>query len=475
MRDPSPRAPFDQGLFLKHFNRGKTLYDEKRFDEAEGELEEAYLLRPRDQNVLNLLGLVYFRQEKLEKAEEVYRKLAAESPEVSVLFQNLGLIYFKLARLEEAESSFLKALELAGGNPKINFYLGSIYERLHRFQDAIYQYRQAGANLMVRRVEDKLAAAGPVSPARPSGKRPGEDTAEFKTRDVQEAVRQAAEAATPLPSAAKTLQPVSSTLMAEYAPVRIDDTARPARVDDTVRPVRMDDTARYRMAGSESTTSPGETTVPPMAGGQAAALRARAAGAEERPPYRPRTDFRVLENNLMEISLNGKVFIKQGTIYSYGGNLTFWVKDRRPGGHAAMVMITGHGKIMLTDRDREITFMTVADETLYVEPSHLLACEETLTPRYLPLSPSHPGLEFLALEGSGMVALSVMSKPLAVDVTPELPVSVPANAVIVWSGPLGARVVEDRHLYEVMRPAGEGASLIRLEGTGRLLMEQVVA
>jgi len=25
MRDPSPRAPFDQGLFLKHFNRGKTL------------------------------------------------------------------------------------------------------------------------------------------------------------------------------------------------------------------------------------------------------------------------------------------------------------------------------------------------------------------------------------------------------------------------------------------------------------------
>ena len=456
MRDPSPRAPFDQGLFLKHFNRGKTLYDEKRFDEAEGELEEAYLLRPRDQNVLNLLGLVYFRQEKMEKAEEVYRKLAAESPEVSVLFQNLGLIYFKLGRLEEAESSFLKALELAGGNPKINFYLGSIYERLHRFQDAIYQYRQAGANLMVRRVEDKLAA-GAAAPPRPAGKRPGEDTAEFKARDVQEAVRQAAAEAGPLPSAAKTLQPVSNTLMAEYAPLRADDTAR------------------FRMAAATESSASGETTVPPLAAAQAAAVRARAVGTEDRPAYRPRTDFRVLENNLMEISLNGNVFIKQGTIYSYGGNLTFWVKDRRPGGHAAMVMITGHGKIMLTDRDREITFMTVADETLYVEPSHLLACEETLTPRYLPLSPSHPGLEFLALEGSGMVALSVTSKPLAVDVTPDMPVSVPANAVIVWSGPLGARVVEDRHLYEVMRPAGEGASLIRLEGTGRLLMEQVVA
>src|SRR5262245_45347638 len=194
MRDPSPRAPFDQGLFLKHFNKGKALYEEKRFDEAEGELEEAYLLRPRDQNVLNLLGLVYFRQEKLEKAEEVYRKLAAESPNIPVLFQNLGLIYFKLGRLEEAESAFLKALDLAGGNPKINFYLGSIYERQHRFQDAIYQYRQAGANLMVRRVEDKMAAATPGAARPAEGERTAafrpDDTAEFKTRDLQAALRQ---------------------------------------------------------------------------------------------------------------------------------------------------------------------------------------------------------------------------------------------------------------------------------------------
>ena len=68
----------------------------------------------------------------------------AESPEAHTLFYNLGLIYFKLSRLEEAESAFLKALELSQENPKINFYLGSIYERLRRFQDAIYQYRQAG-------------------------------------------------------------------------------------------------------------------------------------------------------------------------------------------------------------------------------------------------------------------------------------------------------------------------------------------
>jgi tetratricopeptide (TPR) repeat protein len=154
MPDPIPRGPFDQGLFLAHFNKGRELFEARRLDEAERQLEEAYLLRPRDPRVLNLLGLVYFRGEKLDKAEEVYRKLIAESPEAHTLHYNLGLICFKLGRLEDAESAFLKALDLTQGNPKIHFYLGSIYEKLHRYTDAIYQYRQAGP--------DGPTAAGPA-------------------------------------------------------------------------------------------------------------------------------------------------------------------------------------------------------------------------------------------------------------------------------------------------------------------------
>ena len=67
--------------------------------------------KPRDPQVLNLLGIVYFKQDKLGRAEEVYRKLLAESPEAHTLYYNLGLIYLKLGRLEEAEPAFLKALE----------------------------------------------------------------------------------------------------------------------------------------------------------------------------------------------------------------------------------------------------------------------------------------------------------------------------------------------------------------------------
>src|SRR5687767_6865974 len=221
MPDPSPRAPFDQGLFLTHLNKGKAHYDERRYEEAERELEEAYLLRPRDQKVLNLLGLVYFKQEKYEKAEEIYRKLVTESPEAHTLFYNLGLIHYKLGRLEDAETTFLKALELNRENPKINFYLGSIYERLRRFQDAIFQYRQAGANLMVRRVEDKLAGRGPETPAAaPARKR--DDTAEFKAKEINEAIRRVDALVS-----GKTIGPVSEALMSEDAPARPATGAEP--------------------------------------------------------------------------------------------------------------------------------------------------------------------------------------------------------------------------------------------------------
>lgn len=466
----SPRAPFDQGLFLTHFNKGKDFFDHKRYEEAERELEEAYLLRPRDQRVLNLLGLIYFKQDKYEKAEEVYRKLAAESPDAHTLFYNLGLIYFKLQRLEEAESAFLKALDLVGENPKINFYLGSLYERMRRFQDAIYQYRQAGANILVRRVEDKLAAhksspeatLRPPSAAAPPGDpktQPlGEDTAKFHVQDIRDSLRRAEEEKAAFPG--KPVSPVSPALMAGGAAHRTEDTARFRAADlfpetpvgGPAAPQGFPEVISFPLGRVAESVVPTDRTLPPT----------------RRPEV-----FRFLENNLMEVDFSGKVFIKQGTIYSYSGNLTFWVKDKRPGGHPPLVMITGAGRVILTDRERQITFMHVQDETIYVEPSHLLACEATLTPRWVAVGSGGTPAEFLALDGAGMVALSVASKPLALTVTPEMPVSVPSSSVITWSGAITPRAVEDRQVYEVMATAGRaGDTLIRLEGTGRLLVEQ---
>jgi len=479
MRDPIPRGPFDQGLFLAHFNKGRDLYEGHKYEEAERELEEAYLLRPRDNKVLNLLGLVYFKQEKLEKAEEVYRKLVAESPEAHTLYYNLGLIYFKLNRLEDAESAFLKAIELSNANPKINFYLGSIYERLHRFTDAIFQYRQAGASLMVRRVEGKIAATGsPPSratvsaraspPTSPGASHSHDDTAELPGDQVRAQVRKLEEEAAQalskiLPSAGRLPATGSASSAGNPSPAA----ARPPSSTDTARFRKSRDETKPPTSAGASLNQEVPDTIPP------GALKA----ANGSPPTAPRPRvtelFRFLHNNLMEIDFSGKVFIKQGTIYSYSGKLTFLVKEKRPGGQPALVIVIGAGKLILSDRDRQITFMHVEEEGMHVEPGHLLACEDSLTPHYRPLEGS--SLEFVALDGRGMVALCAATKPLTIAVSPGLPVSVPSSSVITWSGDLTPRVVDDKQVYEVMlSPTREGARLIRFEGAGRILVEQAL-
>ena len=461
MPDPIPRGPFDQGLFLAHYNKGRELFEARRLDEAERQLEEAYLLRPRDPRVLNLLGLVYFRGEKLDKAEEVYRKLIAESPEAHTLHYNLGLICFKLGRLEDAESAFLKALDLTQGNPKIHFYLGSIYERLHRYKDAIYQYRQAGANLMVQRLQVRLGPAGagadstaPPGAFAPPPRQSGPPEVPPDTQAARARSEGAGLADHPGQDTAAG-QPVSHGRgRAPAAPLRDRSLPGIRRHSPPGNTASGAAEPRARRRGPDGTGAP-PAPAPPG-------------------PVAPREVFRGLEKGLMEVDFSGKVFIKQGTIYSYSGNLTFWVKDKRAGARPALVIVTGTGRLILTDHEREITFMQVADEPVFVEPNHLLACEEGLQPRYVRLGDETAGVvEVVALEGRGMVAMSVASKPLPLTVKPGLPVSVPASSVIMWTGPLVPHVVDDPEIYAVLqRSAGASGRLLRLEGTGRILVEQ---
>ena len=455
MADPIPRGPFDQGLFLIHYNKGRELFEARRFEEAERQLEEAYLLRPRDPRVLNLLGLVYYRGDKLGKAEEVYRKLIAESPEAHTLHYNLGLVCFKLGRLDDAESAFVKAVELTQGNPKIHFYLGSIYERQQRYKDAIYQYRHAGAHMLVQRLEGRMgekahadATAPPPGLTPPPARVDPDDGPGTKPPQSKPAPPPAAAPGEPV-QPGKTVEPVSPTLMSGDSPLP-----------------GLRETRRFQ--GYDDTLPPGMRAV------SLAAARAAAAPAQEPRPQAPaREAFRALEKGLMEIEFSGKVYIKQGTIYSYSGNLTFWVKDKRPGARPSLVIVTGTGRLILTDQERDLTFMQVADEPVYVEPAHLLACEETLQPRYIRLGDEAAGLEVVALEGRGMLALSVVSKPLPLTVNPGVPVSVPAPSVIMWTGALVPHVVDDPAVYAaVMARPGTAGRMVRLEGTGRILVEQ---
>src|SRR6059058_3692967 len=159
---PSVAPPFDQGVFLLHYNRGREAFSEGRYAEARRELEQAQRLRRDDADVLNLLGLVYFKTNAFPEAEVIYRRLAEENPNVFILHSNLGLILFKQGKLDESEHYLLRAIELRPNYAKSHLYLGLLYRQRRKYSVALEHLRFAGADKIVREVEAEIR---PQSPA----------------------------------------------------------------------------------------------------------------------------------------------------------------------------------------------------------------------------------------------------------------------------------------------------------------------
>src|SRR5437667_9810445 len=157
-RDPAaaPPAPFDQGVFLLHYNRGREAFQEGRYAEARRELEGAQRLRRDDADVLNLLGLVYFKTNAFPEAEVIYRRLSTENPNVFILHSNLGLILFKQGKLDEAEQYLLRAIELRPNYAKSHLYLGLLYRQKKKYGLELEHLRFAGADKLVREVEGEM-------------------------------------------------------------------------------------------------------------------------------------------------------------------------------------------------------------------------------------------------------------------------------------------------------------------------------
>src|SRR3954447_213833 len=216
-RDPAVAPPFDQGVFLLHYNRGREAFQEARYAEARRELENAQRLRPDDADVLNLLGLVYFKTNAFPEAEVIYRRLAIENPNVFILHSNLGLILFKQGKLDEAEHFLLRAIELRPNYAKSHLYLGLLYRQRRKYALAIEHLRFAGADKIVREVEAEMRPAGtpPAPPPAPAPQR--RDTQKITQKIVPLTDARAAQVKT------MTTQPGSGATPAD-AP-RLADTA----------------------------------------------------------------------------------------------------------------------------------------------------------------------------------------------------------------------------------------------------------
>ncbi|HEX6101012.1 MAG TPA: tetratricopeptide repeat protein [Thermoanaerobaculia bacterium] len=464
-RDPAVAPPFDQGVFLLHYNRGREAFQEGRYGEARRELESAQRLRPDDADVLNLLGLVYFKTNAFPEAEVIYRRLIGENPNVFILHSNLGLILFKQGKLEEAEQFLLRAVDLRPNYAKSHLYLGLLYRQKKKFGLALEHLKFAGADKLVREVELEMRPSAPPPPA-------------------------------PAPAPAPAAPPPKP---APAVPAKTEP--QPKITTEKIRAMTAAQAEEIQRAAMESRTQPGTTPTPtavpappppapvPMPEPAVTAARKLQDAVDEPQHVEAKKidvgrkiegaskTFTLHENGFLEINFARSVHVKRGTVSSYSGNLKFVAESGLLGTTAqTLVKAVGQGKIFVYEKGRKTFLLDLNDEFIYVEGSNLLALEDSLTYRVEPIYDAsyQRKIDTVKIFGKGSLAISTSIEPLTLRVTREYPLSISSNALVAWTGNLIPTVVDDKSLETVMIENTDGAAgfKIRFEGDGVVVSEQ---
>jgi uncharacterized protein (AIM24 family)/Flp pilus assembly protein TadD len=436
-RDPAVAPPFDQGVFLLHYNRGREAFQEARYAEARRELENAQRMRPDDADVLNLLGLVYFKTNAFPEAEVIYRRLAIENPNVFILHSNLGLILFKQGKLDESEQFLLRAIDLRPNYAKSHLYLGLLYRQRRKFGLAIEHLRFAGADKIVREVETEMRPPGMPPPPPPAPA--------LQRRDTQKITQK--------------IVPLTDSRTAQVKPM----VTQPGSVPMPADAPRVVDTAHT--AARKLQDAVDETQ---LAEEKRLDLGKKIEGASK--------TFTLHENGFLEINFGRSVHVKRGTVSSYSGNLKFVAESGLLGTTAqTLVKAVGQGKIFVYEKGRKTFLLDLNEEFIYVEGSNLLALEDTLTYRVEPIYDStyQRKIDTVKIFGKGSLAISTHIEPLTLRVTKEYPLSISSNALVAWTGNVIPTVMDDKSLENVMiENAGDAGFKIRFEGDGVVVSEQ---
>ena len=474
-RDPAVAPPFDQGVFLLHYNRGREAFQEGRYAEARRELEAAQRLRPDDADVLNLLGLVYFKTNAFPEAEVIYRRLIAENPNVFILHSNLGLILFKEGKQDEAEHYLLRAVELRPNYAKSHLYLGLLYRQKKKFGIALEHLRFAGADKLVREVELEMQPPAP------------KPTPEPPPFDLRKPVKVITQKIPALPQpvadrdaiASRTMPGTTPTPPAPAPPAPVP-TATTVRTKIPVLPTAAS-------APPPPVAPPPDVTAPISTAAITAARKLQDAVDEPQHVEAKHIDvarkiegasktFTLHENGFLEINFARSVHCKRGTVSSYSGNLKFVAESGLLGTTAqTLVKAVGQGKIFVYEKGRKTFLLDLHDEFIYVEGSNLLALEDSLTYRVEPIYDGsyQRKIDVVKIFGKGSLAISTSIEPLTLRVTREYPLSISSNALVAWTGNIIPTVVDDKSLENVMIEfEGVAGFKIRFEGDGGVVSEQ---
>ena len=122
INDFSKAIELDKGNFVYFFNLGSIQMNAKITNEAIANLKRSTELNPKFSRPINLLGVIFYRQENLSLAEAYFTQAIALDPKDSVYRSNIATVYADIAKPTLA----LEQIDIALQTNPTNQYLHSL-------------------------------------------------------------------------------------------------------------------------------------------------------------------------------------------------------------------------------------------------------------------------------------------------------------------------------------------------------------
>jgi tetratricopeptide (TPR) repeat protein len=129
------------------FMRGAMFEKMKDFERAEAEFRVILKDDPQNAGALNYLGyMLADRNLRLDEAQQLISKALDLDPQNGAYLDSLGWVYYRQNRLEKAEDNLRRALDKIGNDPTVHDHLGDVLLKMGKVKEAIAQWQASLKN-----------------------------------------------------------------------------------------------------------------------------------------------------------------------------------------------------------------------------------------------------------------------------------------------------------------------------------------
>lgn len=197
--------------------------------------------------------------------------------------------------------------------------------------------------------------------------------------------------------------------------------------------------------------------------------------------------FELESERMLEVNLNGMIWIKLGSMVAYHGNIKFTregileqglgnlLKKMVSSEGARLTRAEGLGKLYLADYGKKITIVHLQNQAICINGNNILAFEPSLKNEIRMIKKIAGmlagGLFNVILSGTGLMAFTTHFNPLTLPVRPGQAVFTDPNATVAWSANLQPEIKTDISL-KTFFGRGSGESLqMKFEGDGFVVIQ----